>query len=150
MFTGIVEETGIVQAIRPGAGGIGLWVRASRCGRGLKTGDSLAINGCCLTVEKIGSQPGGQTLLRFTVLNETWQRTNLQFAAPGAPVNLERALRVGDPLGGHFCHRAYRQHWEKSADGSGRAKTIFWKSPRLRTSCGISFSKGQSQWTALV
>ncbi len=108
MFTGIVEETGIVQAIRPGAGGIGLWVRASRCGRGLKTGDSLAINGCCLTVEKIGSQPGGK-LLQFTVLNETWQRTNLQFAAAGASVNLERALRVGDPLGGHFCHRAHRQ-----------------------------------------
>jgi riboflavin synthase len=101
MFTGIVEETGHVQAIRPGAGGIGLWVRARLCGRRLKAGDSLAVNGCCLTVEKIRSRADDK-LLQFAVLEETWRRTNLQFARPGAPVNLERALRAGDPLGGHF------------------------------------------------
>lgn len=101
MFTGIVEEMGTVQAVRPAAGGIGFWVRARLCGRGLKTGDSLAVNGCCLTVEKIRSRAGDK-VLQFGVLEETWRRTNLQFANAGARVNLERALRVGDRLGGHF------------------------------------------------
>jgi riboflavin synthase len=101
MFTGIVEERGTVQAIRPGTDGIGLWVCARVCGRGLKAGDSVAVNGCCLTVEKIRSLNAGKRL-QFTVLEETWRRTNLQFASSGAAVNLERALRAGDPLGGHF------------------------------------------------
>jgi riboflavin synthase len=101
MFTGIVEETGIVQAIRPVTSGIGLWIRARASGRRLKPGDSLAVNGCCLTVENIRSR-AGYKILQFSVLEETHRRTNLQFAAPGARVNLERALRAGDPLGGHF------------------------------------------------
>src|SRR5688500_8162767 len=50
MFTGIVEETGVVESIRPGAKAIQLAVRAGACARGLKTGDSVAVNGCCLTV----------------------------------------------------------------------------------------------------
>lgn len=61
----------------------------------------MAVNGCCLTVEKIRAR-GKEGLLQFGVLNETWKRTNLQFAKPGSRVNLERALRVGDRLGGHF------------------------------------------------
>jgi riboflavin synthase len=101
MFTGIVEETGNLQAIRPGEGGIGLWVRARLRGRGVKPGESVAVNGCCLTVETIGSR-AGEKLLKFSVLEETRRRTNLQFAGIGASVNLERALRAGDPLGGHF------------------------------------------------
>jgi riboflavin synthase len=101
MFTGIVEETGTVEAIRPADGGIGLWVRAHLGGRGVKPGDSVAVNGCCLTVEKIRRQGSGK-LLQFSVLEETRRRTNLQFAAAGGRVNLERALRAGDPLGGHF------------------------------------------------
>lgn len=101
MFTGIVEETGRVVAVKPGAAAIGLLVQARICGRGLKAGDSLAINGCCLTVEKIRAR-GKDTWLQFALLQETWRLTNLQFAAPGAGVNLERALRVGDRMGGHF------------------------------------------------
>src|SRR5271170_7372994 len=101
MFTGIVEETGSLVAVRPGQAAIELQVLARVCGNGLKTGDSVAVNGCCLTVEKI--RPKGKArLLQFAVLQESWRRTNLQFAAPGAGVNLERALRVGDRLGGHF------------------------------------------------
>jgi riboflavin synthase len=101
MFTGIVEETGRVETVRPGAAAIELRVLARTCGRGLKAGDSVAVNGCCLTVEKIS--PRGQAkLLQFALLQESWRRTNLQFAAPGAGVNLERALRVGDRMSGHF------------------------------------------------
>ncbi len=101
MFTGIIEETGRVVAIRPGKAAIELLILARVCGRDFQAGDSLAVNGCCLTVEKI--RPRGEDhLLQFALLQETWRRTNLQFVSPGAGVNLERALRVGDRMGGHF------------------------------------------------
>src|ERR1700677_4081509 len=101
MFTGIVEERGRVEAIRPTEAGIALTVAARVAGRGVKSGDSIAVNGCCLTVEKIRARRAGK-LLQFTLLEESWRRTNLQFARPGVGVNLERALRVGDRMGGHF------------------------------------------------
>lgn len=101
MFTGIVEETGTVERIRPTQKSIELTVRTQVCGRGLKLGASLAINGCCLTVVKLG-RPGRTRLARFDLLKETWQRTNLQFAKPGSLVNLERPLRTDGNLGGHF------------------------------------------------
>jgi riboflavin synthase len=101
MFTGIVEETGRVESARPGPAAIELRVRARLCGRGLKPGDSLAVNGCCLTVEKLRAA-GREKVVQFAVLQETWRLTNLQFARPGAGVNLERSLRVGGRMGGHF------------------------------------------------
>ena len=101
MFTGIVEETGIVDRIKPSAKAIELTVRAKVCGRGVKVGDSIAVNGCCLTVVKLAAAKGGK-LIRFDLLKETWTRTNLQFARVGAAVNLERSLQVGARLGGHF------------------------------------------------
>jgi riboflavin synthase len=101
MFTGIVEETGIVERIKPSAKAIELTVRAKVCGRSVKIGDSIAVNGCCLTVAKLTSRSGGK-LIRFDLLKETWRRTNLQYASPGALVNLERSLLVGGRLSGHF------------------------------------------------
>jgi riboflavin synthase len=101
MFTGIVEETGTIERIKPAAKSIELTVRAKLCGRGLKVGASLAINGCCLTVVKLAKR-GTHTLAQFDLLKETWVRTNLQFAKPGALVNLERPLRTDGNLGGHF------------------------------------------------
>jgi riboflavin synthase len=97
MFTGIIETTGEVTSVRPTKAGIELLVRATFDRGGTKVGESIAVNGCCLTVENVRPK-----LLRFSVLEETWKRTNLQFAKPGAQVNLERAVRVGDRLGGHF------------------------------------------------
>jgi len=101
MFTGIVEESGSVERVQHADKSIELTVRAKTCGRGLKIGDSLAVNGCCLTVVKI-SRRGGFALVRFDLLRETWTRTNLQFAGPGSLVNLERPLRTDGNLGGHF------------------------------------------------
>jgi riboflavin synthase len=101
MFTGIVEEAGIVERIKPAAKSIELTVRISKSGKGLKIGDSLAVNGCCLTVVKL-TRRGKFTLAQFDLLQETWQRTNLQFASPGSRVNLERPLRAQAELGGHF------------------------------------------------
>jgi riboflavin synthase len=101
MFTGIVEESGIVERIKPTAKSIELTVRLGICGRGLKVGDSLAVNGCCLTVVKL-RRSRGKPLAQFDLLQETWHRTNLQFAKPGSLVNLERPLRANGQFGGHF------------------------------------------------
>ncbi len=101
MFTGIVEEAGIIEKIRPTAKSIEMTVRATVCGRGVKLGDSVAVNGCCLTAVKIASR-GKSKLIQFDLLQESWQRTNFQFAQPGSLVNLERSLRANGELGGHF------------------------------------------------
>lgn len=102
MFTGIVEETGSVERIKPSSKSIELVVRAKVTARGLKLGDSVSVNGCCLTVVKIRAAKKGGKLIHFDLLKETWSRTNLQFAKVGAVVNLERSLAVGGRLGGHF------------------------------------------------
>lgn len=101
MFTGIVEETGVVERIRATAQGIQLAVRARLCARGTKVGDSLAVNGCCLTVVKLPARGKGR-IVQFDLLRETWERTNLQFARVGSLINLERSLRADGRLGGHF------------------------------------------------
>lgn len=101
MFTGIVEESGIVERIKPTARSIELTVRAQVCGRGLKRGDSLAVNGCCLTVVRLATR-GKFKLAQFDLLQETWRLTNLQFTQPGSLVNLERPLRANGEFGGHF------------------------------------------------
>ncbi|HXF10467.1 MAG TPA: riboflavin synthase [Desulfuromonadaceae bacterium] len=101
MFTGIIQETGIVKKIEPGKKSIRLTVTAHAVARKLKIGDSVAVNGCCLTAVKITS-PGKSKLISFDLLRETWRLTNLQFAKPGSSVNLERPLRHGDEYGGHF------------------------------------------------
>jgi riboflavin synthase len=101
MFTGIVEETGTITQIKPSAKAIRLTVRTRQCGRGLRLGASLAINGCCLTVVKLKAS-GKDRLAQFDLLKETWHRTNLQFAKTGSLVNLERPLRTDGNLGGHF------------------------------------------------
>ena len=101
MFTGIVEETGTVTRVRETDRALQLTVRAKLCARGTKVGDSIAINGCCLTVTKIARAKSG-ALMQFDLLRETWTRTNLQFAAAGSLVNLERSLAANGRLGGHF------------------------------------------------
>jgi len=101
MFTGIVEEAGTVERIQPTAKSIQLTLRAQLCGRGLKIGDSVAVNGCCLTVVKLSAR-GKFKRVQFDLLQETWRQTNLQYARPGSLANLERSLRANGELGGHF------------------------------------------------
>ncbi len=101
MFTGLVEETGVITQIVPARESTQLWIRAKVCSRGTRIGDSLAVNGCCLTVVARKKAPTG-VALRFDLLEETWRRTNFSDATVGARVNLERALAVGSRLGGHF------------------------------------------------
>jgi riboflavin synthase len=101
MFTGIVEEAGVVRAIRPSAKSIELVIQAHRCARGLKRGDSVAVNGCCLTAVKLTSRGRGK-FVQFDLLRETWERTNLQHARSGTLVNLELPLRADGRFDGHF------------------------------------------------
>ena len=101
MFTGIIEETGIVEKIKPTGKSIELTIRANTSGRGLKLGASVAVNGCCLTAVKISAR-GKAKLIQFDLLQESWQRTSFQFAKVGSLVNLERSLRADGELGGHF------------------------------------------------
>ena len=97
MFTGLVEETGEFLALEQSEKGARLTLRAPLVSRGVQLGESIAINGCCLTVVAIADQR-----LSFDLLGETLARTNLGELQPGTPVNLERALAANARLGGHF------------------------------------------------
>jgi riboflavin synthase len=101
MFTGIVEEAGVIEKITPTGKSIQLIVRANAGVRGLKIGASVSVNGCCLTAVKI-SACGKAKLIQFDLLQESWRRTSFQFAKVGSLVNLERSLRANGELGGHF------------------------------------------------
>src|SRR5688572_22515786 len=101
MFTGIVEETGRALNIAASQNSIRVTLGARATAEGARVGDSLAVNGCCLTVVKI-RRAGAITNLEFDLLRETWERTSFKELALGAVVNLERSLAVGDRLHGHF------------------------------------------------
>ena len=97
MFTGIIEEAGSVRSFSRDGGSWKLRIAAARVLEGLSVGDSVAVNGCCLTAVDLDGESVG-----FDVLDESRRLTNFQFLAPGAPVNLERSLRADSRLGGHF------------------------------------------------
>lgn len=97
MFTGLVETLGTITNLEPIGPGVRLSVRSANVAEGTHVGDSVAINGCCLTVvEKVGD------VLSFEAGSETLSRTNLGKLVTGSGVNLERSLKVGDRLGGHY------------------------------------------------
>jgi riboflavin synthase len=97
MFTGLIEEVGTVRSIREGEPGKQLQIVAPRTARKLRVGDSVAVNGCCLT---LSARRGDQ--LTFDLLKETFDRTNLKALRHETPVNLERPLRADARFGGHF------------------------------------------------
>lgn len=96
MFTGIVKEIGHVVAVDRGTDGARLEIGATFA-RDLSAGDSVAVSGACLTVAALGD--GAFTA---DVMNQTLELTTLGDLTEGDPVNLEPALRAGDPLGGHL------------------------------------------------
>jgi riboflavin synthase len=97
MFTGIVRERARVASVEPRGEGLLLRVAAVRTTEGLAPGDSVAVNGVCLTAEDAADRE-----LAFWAGRETLARSTLGRLRPGAEVNLEPALRAGDPLGGHL------------------------------------------------
>lgn len=97
MFTGIIEEIGNISEIKPGAQSIRLGVKAQTVLEDVKLGDSIAVNGVCLTVVKFESRQ-----FWADVMPETYHKTTLKNLSTGTRVNLERALRLNDRLGGHL------------------------------------------------
>jgi riboflavin synthase len=97
MFTGLIEEIGRVRSIRSTELGTQLHLAAPAIARDLRTGDSVAVNGCCLTITEIGEDN-----LTFDLLAETIARTNLRDLKNESAVNLEPALPATGRLGGHF------------------------------------------------
>ena len=154
MFTGIVEELGEIVAVERLADAARLTVRGPRVTAEARHGDSIAVNGVCLTVTDATDKT-------FTadVMAETLHRTGLGALAPGSPVNLERPVQLGGRLGGHLV--------QGHADGTGvilsrapasdpggfrgsspRASTAMWSASRCQLSCaGTWCSRARSPWT---
>jgi riboflavin synthase len=97
VFTGIVRELGRVTAVDGGEDGVRLEVEAPGAAADAALGDSVALDGVCLTVTAVA---GGR--MSFDAVPETLRRTALGRLTPGAGLNVEPALRVGEPLGGHY------------------------------------------------
>ena len=97
MFTGLVEEIGTVVAMQACDAGTELQIAAASTAKDASPGESIAVNGCCLTLTFCRSD-----CLDFHLLEETVTRTNLNDLRQNSPVNLERALRADGRLGGHF------------------------------------------------
>lgn len=97
MFTGLIEEIGKIKGIKKGASSIALSVEASQIMDDVKIGDSIATNGVCLTV--VSFDKSGFTA---DVMPETMNRTAFAELKSGSSVNLERAMRLGDRMGGHM------------------------------------------------
>ena len=111
MFTGLVEEAGIVTECLVEAHTAKITLEAQLVHLDANLGDSVAVNGCCLTVvEIVGNR------LTFDAVPETLARTNLGGLKPGSRVNLERPLQVGSRLGGHFV--------QGHIDGEGRVISV--------------------------
>ncbi len=111
MFTGICEECGSIRQITDTGGGRRLTIKAAVVLDGSKVGDSIAVDGICLTATSLGKD-----FFTADVSEETLRYTVLGQKRPGDTVNLERALRVGDRLGGHIV--------AGHVDGTGKVKRI--------------------------
>jgi riboflavin synthase len=97
MFTGIIEEIGIIQDVKNIDQGLKFKIYASTIFDDLKVNDSICVNGVCLTTTKIN-----KNIFEVTAVKETLEKSNLNIVRKGYKVNLERALRLDSRLGGHF------------------------------------------------
>lgn len=126
MFTGIVEAIGQIERIQPAGSAVRIQLRCAEIADGTQIGDSIALNGCCLTVVAIDGE-----LMDFDAGEETLRKTNLGQFVRGSAVNLERSLLASSRLGGHFvsghidCTGTVRQR-EDDADWS----TFWFEVPR--------------------
>lgn len=130
MFTGIIEEIGTVTAVRRASRGASLTISASKILEDVREGDSIAVNGTCLTVTSYTDHS-------FTVdaVPETLARTSLSMARAGSPVNLERALRAGSRFGGHIVSGhidGTGKIVKKERDGNAVNLTISFDPPKMK------------------
>ncbi|HEX2485140.1 MAG TPA: riboflavin synthase [Myxococcota bacterium] len=129
MFTGIVEAVGRVRSLRPQGAKAELVVEAPEIAAGVRIGDSVAVNGACLTVTAAAAGA-----LHFEAVQETLDRTSLGRLAAGRGVNLERALRADGRLDGHLV--------QGHVDGVGRVRELRRKGDdvRLYVTCDAAFA----------
>jgi riboflavin synthase len=121
VFTGLVQDLGTITAVDAAADGVRLAVRTGLAGE-LSEGDSVAVNGVCLTATAIADGH-----FSADVMNETLRRSSLAEVKPGAQVNLELPLRAADRLGGHFVQGhvdGVGGVWDVRDDGFARVVTI--------------------------
>lgn len=111
MFTGIVEETGSIKNIKRGAASAELTIEASKVLEDVSLGDSIAVNGVCLTVTDFSGR-----MFTADVMHETLNRSSLGALRPGSPVNLERAMKADGRFGGHIV--------SGHIDGTGHISSI--------------------------
>jgi riboflavin synthase len=111
MFTGIVRELGVVLEAAEAGGGRSLLVRAPETAALTRTGDSVAIDGCCLTAITVDGEA-----ISFHAVPETLARTTLGTLEDLDAVNVEPAMRAGDPLGGHYV--------QGHVDAVGRVQSV--------------------------
>jgi riboflavin synthase len=111
VFTGIVREIGRVESTEGGEDGVRLVVRAPETAARTRTGDSVAVSGVCLTAVAVDDGT-----VAFDAVPETLRRSSLSRVEPGASVNLEPAVRAGEPLGGHVV--------QGHVDGVGRITAV--------------------------
>ncbi|MFS0553520.1 riboflavin synthase [Brevibacillus sp. 179-C9.3 HS] len=97
MFTGLVEEVGVLESIQGNEQASRLIIRAQQVLEGVKIGDSIAVNGICLTVTSYTNRQ-----FSVDVMPQTMNKTSLRQLRSGQRVNLERAMRLGDRFGGHI------------------------------------------------
>jgi riboflavin synthase len=97
VFTGLIQEVGSIASVHLGRGSARFEIAALGMATHLVKGESVSVDGCCLTVESHTDK-----IFRVFASTETLTKSTLGRIRPGAPVNLERALRIGDRLGGHF------------------------------------------------
>ena len=124
MFTGLVEETGKITAIEHGSDSVTLAVSAGVCLGDTQVGDSIAVNGCCLTATKV-LRRGKAKGFEFNLLRESWDVTNLSTLKRGSVVNLERALAFGQRMGG-ISSRGMSMPWGKFVSGKNWVRTGCW------------------------
>jgi riboflavin synthase len=111
VFTGLIREVGSVAAVDGGPDGVRLTIDAPATARDARLGDSIALSGVCLTVVE---RSDGR--LAFDAVPETLARSSLQTLEPGSRVNVEPALRAGEPLGGHYV--------QGHVDGVGEIRSV--------------------------
>jgi riboflavin synthase len=152
VFTGIVEELGEVEAVEHRADSARLVIRSARVTEGTRAGDSIAVNGVCLTVTDLiggppgaGDPPGAVTAdaaaaaplprgFAADVMGETLKRSSLDGVLPGMKVNLERSVRAEDRLGGHIV----QGHVDDTATITGRDPQQHWEVVRISLPPGLA------------
>ncbi|HPN72791.1 MAG TPA: riboflavin synthase [Candidatus Omnitrophota bacterium] len=135
MFTGIISEIGEVRGILPARDGVTIKISCPETSKGVSLGDSVSVNGVCLTVS------GKEDLLSFDVVKNTLSLTNLKRLRSGSRVNIENAIKAGDKLSGHIVSGhidGERKIRKNTKNGSGWVLEVV----KQREDAGMTVEKG--------